>query len=75
VPEQKITVEEALRGYTIAAAYASFSDDRTGSLVRGKLADFAIVDRDITRVDPVEIREARVDLTVVGGTIVFERDA
>ena len=67
IPEQKISVEEALRGYTIDAAYASFSEARTGSLARGKLADFAMIDRDITRIDPVEIRDARVDLTVVGG--------
>ena len=72
VPEQKITVEQALRGYTIDAAYASFNERETGSLARGKLADFAMIDRDITRIDPVEIRDARVDLTVVGGTVVYE---
>lgn len=75
IPAQKITVEEALRGYTMDAAYASFSDAHTGSLARGKLADFAMISRDITRIDPVEIRDARVNLTVVGGRIVHEADA
>jgi predicted amidohydrolase YtcJ len=70
-PAQKITVEEALRGYTVDAAYASFSETETGSLTRGKLADFVLLDRDITRIDPVEIREARVELTVVGGRAVY----
>jgi predicted amidohydrolase YtcJ len=70
-PEQKITVEEALRGYTVHAAYASFAEADTGSLVRGKLADFALFDRDITRIDPSEIRDARVDATVVGGRVVY----
>jgi hypothetical protein len=70
VPAQKITVEDALRGYTVGAAYASFSEADTGSLSRGKLADFAMIDRDITRIDLAEIRDGRVDLTVVGGRIV-----
>jgi predicted amidohydrolase YtcJ len=74
IPEQKIGVEEALRGYTIDAARASFSEVETGSLTRGKLADFVMIDRDVTRIDPVEVRDARVDLTVVGGTIVHDRD-
>jgi predicted amidohydrolase YtcJ len=70
-PAQKITVEEALRGYTIDAAYASFRETDTGSLTRGKLADFVLLDRDITRIDPIEIRDARVELTVVGGRAVY----
>ncbi|HEY4307261.1 MAG TPA: amidohydrolase [Gemmatimonadaceae bacterium] len=74
IPEQKVSVEEALRGYTMDAAYASFSEAETGSLVRGKLADFVMIDRDITRIDPAQIRDARIDLTVVGGTIAHERD-
>ena len=73
VPEQKITVEEALRGYTIDAAYASYEEDTKGSLEPGKLADFVILDRDLTTMPPEEIREAKVDLTVVGGIIVYER--
>ena len=74
VPEQKISVEEALRGYTIDAAYASFEEDIKGSLEPGKLADFVIIDRDLTRIPPEEIRDARVMTTVVGGEVVFERE-
>ncbi|MDQ6887242.1 MAG: amidohydrolase family protein [Gemmatimonadota bacterium] len=73
IPEQKITVEGALRAYTIGGAYASFEEGSKGSLEKGKLADFVIVDRDITRIDPVEIRKARVMRTVVGGKTVYSR--
>lgn len=73
VPEQKITVEEALRAYTRDAAYASFEESRKGTLERGKLADFAMLDQDITRIRPEEIRNARVTLTAVGGQVVYER--
>ncbi|MFN2399334.1 MAG: amidohydrolase [Gemmatimonadaceae bacterium] len=73
VPEQKITVEETLRAYTRDAAFASFEEPRKGTLERGKLADFVLIDRDLTRIAPEEIRNARVVMTVVGGKIVFER--
>lgn len=74
VPEQRITVEEALRAYTRDAAYAEFADTEKGTLERGRLADFVLLDRDLTRVAPETIRDARVLLTVVGGRVVFERD-
>jgi predicted amidohydrolase YtcJ len=73
VPEQKITVEEALRAYTTNAAYASFEESLKGSLVRGKLADLVMVDRDLTRVAPASLRDARVMMTIVGGKVVYER--
>jgi hypothetical protein len=72
-PEQRITVEQALRAYTSAAAFAGFAEAETGTLARGKLADFTIIDRDITRVAPESIVEARVMMAVVGGRIVYER--
>lgn len=73
VPEQKISVEEALRAYTIQGAYASFADDVKGSLETGKLADFVMIDQDLTRIDPVRIRDASIVRTVVGGKTVFEK--
>lgn len=73
VPEQKITVEEALRAYTADAAYAAFAEGEKGTLEPGKLADFVIIDRDLRRVAPETIRDARVLMTVVGGTVVYER--
>jgi predicted amidohydrolase YtcJ len=73
VPEQKITVEEALRAYTIGSARASFDEHRKGSLVRGKLADLVLIDRDLTKIAPEAIRDARITMTVVGGRVVYER--
>jgi predicted amidohydrolase YtcJ len=72
VPEQKINVEEALRAYTIDAAYASFEDSIKGSLARGKLADLVMIEQDLTRIPPETIRDAKILLTVVGGRIVYE---
>ncbi|MBC7896569.1 MAG: amidohydrolase [Cytophagaceae bacterium] len=71
VPEQKITVEEALRAHTMGSAYASFEAKEKGSLEVGKLADFAVIDRDLTTMPPDSIRDARVVMTVVGGKVVF----
>jgi predicted amidohydrolase YtcJ len=67
------TVEEALRAYTGAAAYAEFQEHEKGTLAPGKLADFVLLDRDLTRTPPAELRNARVLMTVVGGTPVYER--
>lgn len=75
VPSQKIGVEQALTAYTIEAARAGFVEDRLGSLTPGKLADFVVLDRDLTAIDPVEIREARVLITVVDGQIVYSAPA
>lgn len=72
VPEEKISVEEALVAYTREAARAAFAENELGMLKEGYLADFAILDRDITRIPPEEIREAKVLTTVVGGKIVYE---
>ena len=73
VPEQKITVEEALRAYTTGSAYAEFMEAEKGMLARGMFADMVLIDRDLTVVPPETIRDARVTMTMVGGRIVFER--
>lgn len=73
VPAQKITVEEALRAYTMGSAYASFEEKEKGSLETGKLADLVLIDRDITTIPPETIREAQVTLTVVGGKVVYQK--
>jgi predicted amidohydrolase YtcJ len=73
VPDQKITVEEALRAYTFSPAFASFDENRKGTLARGKLADLVLIDRDLTSIAPESIRDARISMTVVGGRVVFER--
>ena len=71
VPEQKITVEEALIAYTINGAYASFEEDIKGSLEVGKLADFVVFDRNLLEIDPVIIKNAMVLMTFVGGKQVY----
>lgn len=73
VPEQKITVEEALRAYTAGSAYAGFDEQDLGALQPGKLADFVVLDRDLTTIAPEAIRGARVTRTVIGGTTVYVR--
>ena len=74
VPEEKITVEEALRAYTAGNAYGVFAEDRRGKLVPGYLADLVLLDRDLTRIPPEEIEQAKVRATVVGGRVVFSAD-
>jgi predicted amidohydrolase YtcJ len=74
VPDQKITVEEALRAYTSEAAYASFEEDIKGSLKPGMLADMVLIDRDLTAIPPEEIRDAKILRTIVGGRIVYSTD-
>jgi predicted amidohydrolase YtcJ len=71
VPEQKISVEEALRAYTSTAAYASFEESRKGTLAAGRLADIVILDRDIFAIPPEQIRDVKVVTTIVGGKVVF----
>jgi predicted amidohydrolase YtcJ len=72
VPEQKISVKEALTAYTKNASYAAFDENIKGTLETGKLADFVILDQDITLIDPVRIRETKVLQTYVGGKKVFD---
>jgi predicted amidohydrolase YtcJ len=72
VPQQKITVEEAVRAYTVNAAYASFDESRKGTLSRGRLADFVMLERNIFEIPPEDIATVRVRMTVVGGKPVFE---
>ncbi|HEX6890057.1 MAG TPA: amidohydrolase [Chryseolinea sp.] len=73
IPEQKVTVEDALRAYTINAAYASFEERIKGSLERGKLADFVVLEKDITTMPPADIRNAAILMTVVGGKTVYKK--
>jgi predicted amidohydrolase YtcJ len=73
VPGQKITVEQALRGYTYEGAYASFEEDRKGMLKPGMLADMVLIDRDLTAIPPETIRDAKVLKTIVGGRVVYTK--
>lgn len=71
-PEQRLTREEALRAFTIDAAYAAFWEERVGSLEYGKLADFVILDRDVMTCDVEEIPETKVLKTYSFGELVYE---
>jgi predicted amidohydrolase YtcJ len=72
VPEQKLNIHQAIAAYTIGAAYAEFAEKEKGELAPGMLADFVVLDRDITKVAPAEILKTRVLRTVVGGKTVYE---
>jgi predicted amidohydrolase YtcJ len=72
VPEEKITVEEAVRAYTFNAAYAGFSEKMKGTIEPGKWADMTVLDRDIFSLAPEEILKTKVRLTFVAGRKVFE---
>ena len=74
VPEQKISVAEAVRAYTAGSAYAEVQEAIKGTLEPGKLADLVVLSEDIFAIDPAEIERVRVDATLLGGKLVFERD-
>ena len=70
IPEQKISVKQAVHAYTVGSAYAESQDDIKGSLAPGKLADFTVLSDDIFHVDPVQIEQVKPVITVLGGEIV-----
>jgi predicted amidohydrolase YtcJ len=70
IPEQKISVKQAVHAYTVGSAYAESQDDIKGSLAPGKLADFTVLSDDIFHLDPVQIEQVRPVITVLGGEIV-----
>ena len=72
VPEQKISVEEAVRAYTSSCAYAEFAEKEKGTLEAGKLADIVVLSQDIFRINPTDIEKTKVVYTIVGGRIVYQ---
>jgi hypothetical protein len=73
IPEQKITIEEAIKCYTLNSAYAEFSENDKGSIEPGKFADFVVLSDNLLTIDPVRIKDMKVEMTVVGGKIVYKR--
>jgi hypothetical protein len=73
VPEQKISAEEAVRAYTVGSAYAEFAEKVKGTVTSGKLADIVILDKNIFEIDPVQIQNANVVLTIMDGRVVYEK--
>jgi predicted amidohydrolase YtcJ len=72
IPEQKITLDETLRAYTIGSAYAEFMETKKGTVAPGYLADIVMLDRDLYKIDPSEIDKAKVLLTITDGKVVHE---
>jgi predicted amidohydrolase YtcJ len=70
-PAQKVNIEQAIAAYTTGAAFAEFAEKQKGKLEPGMLADFVVLDRDITAVAPAKILETKVLRTVVGGKTVY----
>lgn len=73
VPEQRISVREAVHAYSVGSAYAAMEENIKGSVDPGKLADFAVLSEDIFHIDPVEIQKTKVDMTIFDGRVIFER--
>lgn len=71
LPDQRITVEEALYGFTMGAAYASFEEDTKGSISEGKYADFVILSNDLLEVQPEKIKDINVLNTYIGGDLKY----
>jgi hypothetical protein len=70
-PEQKLSMEEAIRYYTLGSAYAQFMEDRKGMIRTGYLADLVIVEKDLMTIPESEIMKTKVDYTIVGGKVVY----
>lgn len=69
-PEERLTVEEALRAYTAGSAYAALEENEKGTIAPGKLADIVVLSDDVFSIPPDKIKDARVVLTIVGGRVV-----
>jgi predicted amidohydrolase YtcJ len=73
LPEQKLTIDEAVHAFTVGSAYAEFAEKVKGTISPGKLADLVMLDRDIYKIDPGQIDKAQVVMTVMDGRVVFEK--
>lgn len=72
-PQEKVTVEEAVKAYTVTNAWAAFKESDMGVIQKGKIADMVILDRDIFSIPPETIIDANVDITILDGKVVYER--
>jgi hypothetical protein len=73
-PQEKLTVEEAIRAYTLNTAYAAYEEDLKGSITVGKLADVVVLSDNLLTMNPDHIKDVKVVTTVVGGNVVYEAD-
>jgi hypothetical protein len=75
LPEERVTLDQIVRAYTVGGALAADMEAETGTVGVGKLADLAVLERDLYSIDPTEISDVRVDLTVLEGRVVYRRPA
>ena len=73
IPEQKISVEDAIKCYTVNSAYASFEENIKGTIETGKLADLIILSDDILTIDPNKIKDAKVEMTMFDGKVIYNK--
>jgi predicted amidohydrolase YtcJ len=71
-PEQRITMDQAIAAYTTGPAFAEFEEKEKGKLVAGMLADFVVLDRDVSAASPEKLLATKVMRTVAGGKMVYE---
>jgi len=74
-PEERITIQQAIRAYTYNTAYAAFEENIKGSIEVGKLADLTVLSENLLTLDPDRLKDVEVLLTMVGGKIVHEKEA
>ncbi len=74
IPEQKISVEDAIKCYTINNAYAAFEENIKGSIEPGKLADMVVLDKNILKIAPSEIKDVKILMTVYDGQIIYHAE-
>jgi predicted amidohydrolase YtcJ len=72
IPEQKLSVEEAVWAYTVGSSYAEFQENEKGAITPGKLADVVFLSHDIFKMDPVEIENVKVVMTIMDGRVVYD---
>jgi predicted amidohydrolase YtcJ len=75
VPEQRITVAEAVHAYTVGSAFAEHQELLKGSLEPGKLADLVVLSKDIFHIAPAAIEKARIDMTIFDGAVIYQAQA
>jgi len=72
-PEQKISLEEVIKGYTLNGAYAEFAEDVKGSIETGKLADLVVLNQNIFKIPPEEIKETEIKMTIFNGEVIHKK--
>ena len=73
-PDEAITIEEAIRGYTANGAWITFEEGIKGTLEPGMLADMVVLSDDLLAIEPDDIMDVEIDMTILGGSVLYERN-